>query len=419
MDTAGLFERLGLALAIGLLVGLERGWRERDAAEGSRTAGIRTFALIGLLGGIWGAVTPTFGPWPLAAAGLAFAGAFTLFQWREASARGEFSVTGTIAGFVVFALGAFAVLGNPTVAAGVGVATVGLLAARSPLHEFLKHLTWPELRSAILLLVMTFVALPLLPDRTIDPWDAFNPHELWLLTVLIAVISFAGYVAVRLIGEKRGLLLASIAGAIVSSTTVTLNNSRLAAQSDGALHGLLSLGIVIAWLTSLLRMTAIAVSLNSLMAQPLTLPVLAAASVLGAGAILFSIRSTKEQDGGAHMFQNPLDLKFVLGLGALIAVIVVAAKIASDRFGQAGLLTVAGITGFADVDPVTLSTARLAGVSVTPQNAAQAILLAAAANVLTKVVATWLGGWRFALPLTIAGVLTIGAGATALFFFGT
>ena len=181
----------------------------------------------------------------------------------------------------------------------------------------------------------------------------------------------------------------------------------------------MSLCIVIAWLTSLLRMTAIAVSLNSLMAQPLTLPVLAAASVLGAGAILFSIRSTKEQDGGAHMFQNPLDLKFVLGLGALIAVIVVAAKIASDRFGQAGLLTVAGITGFADVDPVTLSTARLAGVSVTPQNAAQAILLAAAANVLTKVVATWLGGWRFALPLTVAGVLTIGAGATALFFFGT
>jgi len=90
---------------------------------------------------------PALGPVPLAVAGLAFAAAFTLFQWREVSARGEFSVTATIAGFVVFALGAFAVLGNRTVAAGVGVVTVGLLAARGPLHQFLKRLTWPELRS--------------------------------------------------------------------------------------------------------------------------------------------------------------------------------------------------------------------------------------------------------------------------------
>src|SRR5262245_64504470 len=105
MDTAELFQRLALAMAIGLLVGLERGWRERDAKSGSRTAGIRTFTLIGLLGGIWGAMTPSLGPVPLAAAALGFAIAFTLFEWREAVAKDDFSITSTIAGFIVFALG--------------------------------------------------------------------------------------------------------------------------------------------------------------------------------------------------------------------------------------------------------------------------------------------------------------------------
>lgn len=418
MDTVELFQRLGLALAIGLLVGLERGWRERDASDGSRTAGIRTFALIGLLGGLWAVMSPILGPLPLAASGLAFAVAFTLFEWREVTARGEFSVTSTIAGFVVFALGALAVLGNQTVAAGVGVVTVGLLAARGPLHEFLKRLTWPELRSVTLLLVMTFVALPILPDRPLDPWGAFNPHDLWLLTVLIAVISFAGYVAVRVLGEERGLLLSSIAGAIVSSTTVTLNNARLAKQEGPEKHAILSLAIVIAWLTSLVRMTAIAVAINVLLLRPLAGPILTAALILAIAALYFQIRSGQEKNGAPLAFQNPLDLKFVLSLGALISVVVVVAKIANDTYGQSGLLGLAAISGFADVDPVTLSAARLAGVSVTPENAAQAILLAAAANMVTKMAATFLGGWRFALPLVAAGVLAIIAGAAAMILLG-
>src|SRR5690348_9673379 len=99
MDTFELFQRLALALAIGLLVGVERGWRERDEGEGTRTAGIRTFGLIGMLGGIWGAMTQALGPVPLAAAGLALAGALILFEWREAVARDTYSVTSTIVGF--------------------------------------------------------------------------------------------------------------------------------------------------------------------------------------------------------------------------------------------------------------------------------------------------------------------------------
>jgi uncharacterized membrane protein (DUF4010 family) len=415
METAELFERLGLALAIGLLIGLERGWRERDARSGSRTAGIRTFTLIGLLGGVWGAMTPALGPIPLAVAALGFAAAFTLFQWREAEAKGAFSVTSTITGFIVFALGAYAVLGDELVAAAAGVAVVTLLAARTPMHHFLQKLTWVELRSAILLLGMTFVLLPVLPNRTVDPWDAFNPYELWLITVVLATLSFAGYASIRVLGERRGLLVSSVAGSFVSSTTVTVTNARLAAHSEGEKIPLLVLTICVAWITSISRMTAIAVGINGALFQPLLPSVLAADVVLGLAAVYFYLRAERDHAGAEQSFGNPLDLKFVLSLGALIGLIVVLAKVASETFGQAGLLTVAGVSGFADVDPVTVSSARLAGASITPRQAAEAILLAAGANLVTKMAATWIGGPRLAIPATAAGILALLAGAAVLF----
>jgi uncharacterized membrane protein (DUF4010 family) len=415
METSELLQRLSLALAIGLLIGLERGWRERDARSGSRTAGFRTFTLIGLLGGIWGAMTPLLGPIPLAAAAFGFALAFALFQWRELEAKGEFSITSTIAGYIVFGLGAYAVLGDQVIAAALGIATLALLAARAPLHRFLRTLTWPELRSAILLLGMTFIVLPFLPDRTLDPWDAFNPYQLWLITVVLAAISFAGYVAVRILGERWGLLVSSMAGSFVSSTTVTIANARVAAQSKPEKLPFLQLTICIAWITSLLRMAALGIGINQSLIGPLAAPVAAACAALGLAALYFYLRSAPDHARAEQTFRNPLDLQFVLSLGAVIAVIAVVAKIASESLGQAGLLAVAGLSGFADVDPVTVSSARLAGASISPEEAAQAILLAAGANLVTKMSATWIGGRRFSAPVTAAGVLAMLAGAAGLF----
>jgi uncharacterized membrane protein (DUF4010 family) len=417
MDTIELLQRLGLALAIGLLIGLERGWRERDARSGSRTAGIRTFTLIGALGGLWGAMVPVLGPIPLAAAALGFALTFAFFQWCEMQAKGEFSVTSTIAGFVAFALGVYAVLGDQVVAAALGIATMALLAARTSMHRFLKTLTWPELRSAILLLGMTFVVLPFLPDRTLDPWDAFNPYQLWLITVVLAAIGFAGYVAVRILGERPGLLVSTVAGSFVSSTTVTVTNARVAAQSNPEKLPFLALTICIAWITSISRMTALAIGINSALLEPLLAPVVAAIAALALAALYFYWRSGPDHAGAEPSFTNPLDLKFVLSLGALIAVVAVAAKVASESLGQAGLLAVAGLSGFADVDPVTVSSARLAGTSITPAQAAQAILLAAGANLVTKMSAVWIGGSQFASPVTAAGILAMLAAGAGLFLY--
>jgi uncharacterized membrane protein (DUF4010 family) len=259
--------------------------------------------------------------------------------------------------------------------------------------------------------------LPFLPNRTLDPWDAFNPYQLWLITVVLAAISFAGYAAVRVLGERWGLLLASVAGSFVSSTTVTVTNARLAAQSKAEKLPFLALTVCIAWMTSLFRMTALAIGVNGVLLEPLLPPIVAAVVVLGIAALYFYWRSAPDRVGAKASFNNPLDLKFVLSLGALIAVIAVAAKVASESLGQAGLLAVAGLSGFADVDPVTVSSARLAGTTISPAQAAQAILLAAGANLVTKISAAWIGGSRFAAPVTAAGILAMLTAAAAHFLY--
>lgn len=161
-----LLARLGLALAIGLLIGLERGWRERDAPDRSRTAGIRTNGIRGLLGGIFAALAQAFDAVSVLIAGfLGFAAVFAFYKAREAAHDEDFSVTGVVAGLVVFALGALAVAGDYQAAAGAGAALAAILASREALHGLLKRLTWIELRSAFTLSVMTAMILPLLPDR--------------------------------------------------------------------------------------------------------------------------------------------------------------------------------------------------------------------------------------------------------------
>ncbi|MBN9278592.1 MAG: MgtC/SapB family protein, partial [Hyphomicrobium sp.] len=225
-----LIAKLGLALAIGLLVGLERGWRERDAPDGARTAGIRTYAITGLLGGLFAALARSLEAPSLLIAGLlAFTAVFAWYKSREAIHDADFSVTGVVAGIGVFVLGALAVVGDQRAAAASGTALAVLLASRDLLHGLLRRISWLELRASLVLAVMTSIVLPVLPSQAIDPWGGFNPRQVWIFAVLTAAISFLGYIAVRVLGTTRGALLGGLAGAVVSSTAVTLALARTAA----------------------------------------------------------------------------------------------------------------------------------------------------------------------------------------------
>jgi uncharacterized membrane protein (DUF4010 family) len=416
MDSISILQRLTLALSIGLLIGIERGWQERAGKDGSRAAGVRTYALIGLLGGVCAALETLAGDALLAASFVALTAGLAVFEWREASAAGSASATGLIAGLVTFALGAYAEMGSMAAAAAAGIGTTIVLAERQVLHDFVARLSWRELRAALLLLAMTFVLLPVLPDRTVDPWQALNPRQLWLMMVVIAAISYVGYIGVRLAGERVGLIFAAAAGGLVSSTAVTLAYARLSkSHPQSALA--LGAGITAAWIISLLRMSVIAIALAPSLLWPLAKTMGPPAAVLALFAAAAYWRSGRSDEQSPLKLNDPFELGEVLKFGLLLAGVGLASKLLGPS-GRLGLMPLAALSGTVDVDPITLSAARMAGTAITTAASAQLILVAAAANLGCKsVVALVMGSRNLGLNMLSAGAAAAAA-AAAVFVFG-
>lgn len=418
MAETEILTRLGLALAIGFLIGVERGWREREEREGGRAAGLRTFALIGLSGGIWGLLAREIGALPMGLAFLAFAAGATVFRWRETQREGTAGMTTLVAMLLVFALGALAVLGDMVAAAAAGVAAAALLAAKEWLHAWLRVLTFAELRAALILLAMTFVALPVLPDRGFGPYEALNPYQLWLMTIVIAGVSFIGYVATKVAGQRTGALIAGTAGGLVSSTATTLDFARRTRATPGLWRSHLA-GALAASTVMFVRVIVV-VGLFGAALLPRVGPALGlAAAISAAGALALSFRASHAPDpsGDGAVVQNPFELRFVLGFAALLAVILLVTRIISEQSSGAGNVVVAAIAGLADVDAITLSMTRLAdGPDATV--AAIAILVAAAVNSATKVaMAVTVGGGRFGLGYAAVSAAALAAGAAAAWIF--
>lgn len=412
MTDPDLFSRLGAALAIGLLVGLDRGWQSREEGESHRrAAGLRTFALTGLGGGVAAALAHVAGPVVLGFAFIGFAGVLVAFRLLQATAEQDFSATTLIAALVTFLLGAYAVLGDIAVAVAGGVAVTLLLALREPLHRWVRSLTWEEIRAGLTLLAMSFLLLPLLPDRPIDPWGTLNPYRIWMVAILIAAISFGGYLAIRILGERLGVLAAALAGGLASSTATTLTFARLARVHPGSAR-LLSAGILIAGAVMVVRVGVVASLLNAALLPALTGPIVAAAAVLALAAFLLMLGNTAREQPDLAL-SSPLDLGTALRMAALIAVILLATTLARDHVGSGGVLVVASVSGIADVDAITISMARLARDPAELMLALQAIGLAVAVNTLAKVaMAGWIGGVRVflltgsgSLAALVAGVL--------------
>lgn len=414
-----MFQRLAMALGIGFLVGVERGWKHRDAPDGTRAAGLRTHAVIGLTGGVTGALLPMVGQIGFAALTLLVGAAFVTFKLRESQKDNDLSVTGTIAGLLVFALGAYAMMGDLRIAAATGVTLVGLLAFKEALHGWLESLTWKELRSALLILGATFIALPLLHDRTIDVWNAINPRELWLLTILVAGASFAGYVAVRVLGSDVGVLAGAAAGALVSSTVVTAELGRRVKTGEthamvGGAAAAIAAAISVGRVLGLLAITAPAV-------VPEAGPSLLAAVIVFAGAAFVMRYFDRENDGAdsAKKLTSPLDLVSVFKFAAFLSAVIIIGRIISDAYGQAGLLPFAATAGLADVDAVTLAASSLVRGGLEPAVGAHAVMIAVLMNTLAKgAIAFFTGGWRYA-ALYFAAALAATIAAAAVWFLVT
>jgi uncharacterized membrane protein (DUF4010 family) len=415
MDIQELLSRFAVALGVGLLVGIERGWRSRDDAPGSRTAGIRTFAISGLLGGIVGAL----GLAAAAGGGLivglgfaAYAGVFGWFSFAENRADGTFSVTTAVAGMATFALGAYALMGDMRVAAAAGVVTAGLLAGRENLHGWVARITWPELRSGLALLAMTFVALPLVPNEELAA--GINPREIWLIAIVLAGVSFLGYVAVKYTGAEHGIVISAAAGGLVSSTAVTVSNARRAAQGEGAPH-LLAAGVSLATAISFLRVLAIAAALQPDLLVALAPPLLLATAITAGSAVISAYWRGGARSDHPVEFRNPFGLLSVIGFAVLLGAVIAVGNLLGRHTGATGAILGALAMGLADVDAVTVAMARLAPEPLGVHGAALAILAAVTSNTLIKLVmAVAIGGGAFAREVVIVFVAALAAAGAAL-----
>lgn len=356
-------ETLGLiiALAIGMLIGLERGWRDRTLPEGGRAAGFRTFTLIGLLGGILGSLPESIRGWALSI-GLLVLGAFMSIVYWRGSLSGNQSITTAVALLLTYALGAYAVLDDQLMALGLAVIVTLLLSLKQTLHGWLRKIRQEELTAGIQLLVLTLVILPSLPDRGMGPFQAINPYQLWWAVILIATLSMAGHIAMRAFGMHRGILWTGLLGGLASSTATTMALAGKAKQNPDIVRPV-SAGVLSATAIMCVRLLVILWVLEKTLFLQLLPTLLISALVLITPFIWQilhtpSTLTTKTQvDRLARI--SPYSLRTALGFGLFLAVISVMVPAAQQWFGSEGVYVIATLSGLADVDAITISLSLL------------------------------------------------------------
>ncbi|HNN15535.1 MAG TPA: MgtC/SapB family protein [Accumulibacter sp.] len=381
------------ALAVGLVIGLERGWHDRELPEGGRVAGLRTFALTGLLGGVLGHLQPDFGAWPLLGALLGLALLLTVSYARNAKLSGNLSATTPVAMLLTLVLGAFAAHGNITLALSAAVIGAVLLDLKPTLHGWLRLIDHRELAASLQLLVLSMVILPYLPNTGLGPYAALNPYQLWWAVILIAGLSLTGHFAMRITGAQRGVLWTGILGGLASSTATTLALARYAREQP-SLAGAAVAGTLASCGVMFFRMVVLLGVI-----QPTLLSTYGSALVVtGVVLLCMALWQWRKMDRtvvgeGTVGAMAPFDLGTALGFGVLLAVMSVLVPAAKHWLDTSGLYLLSAVSGLADVDAILISLARLHGAGgLSTVATVTALGLATLANMVTKVGIAWTTG---------------------------
>jgi uncharacterized membrane protein (DUF4010 family) len=381
------FETLGIALALGLLVGLQRQRAEKPLA------GIRTFPLITLFGTICAMLAQHFTPLMVPLGLLAIVVLVAIENLRRpAQAEKNSGVTTEAAILVMFAVGAYLVHGERAVALAVTGSLVLLLYAKQPMHRFVRQMGEGDITAIVQFVIISLIILPLLPRRTYGPYAVLNPFEIWLMVVLIVALNLLGYIAWKLLSARSGTLISGVLGGLVSSTATTVSYSRQAA-GGGVQTALAALVIMLA---STVVFARILFEIGVVAAQrwaDLSGPVIALLiiNILISALAYLRIRSQPAQ---TPVLDNPAELKPALLFGLLYALVIFAVAAVKDLFGERALYVVAILSGLTDVDAITLSTAQLVNSDrITSATGWRLILCAALANLGFKLgIGAVLGG---------------------------
>ena len=399
---------LGIALAIGFIIGLEREWAE------NKPVGVRSFALIGAFGGVSALMLSETGGWPIAA-GLLVLGMIVVMHLRNRQLEG---ITTLVAAFVVYLLGAAAVAGYWLPAIVLGGAITVLLHWKKPLHRWVDKLGERDFEIIVRFVLIALVILPVLPNKNFGPYDVFNPFTAWLLVVLIVAINLVGFITFRLVGTRAGGWLAGLVGGLVSSTATTISYAGMSKRRRD-LAPVAALVILVASAVVYGRMLLELAVVAPGLVQTMLWPAIVFSLVLtGLSFVAFStIRSASETELPER--ENPARMRQALAFAGLYVVILFAVAAARERIGDEAVYAVAFVSGLTDVDALTLSVAQLySGGEAAGFDAWRVIFLATLSNLLFKIgAASFLGSPELRKWMLGTGAIALTAGIALLFLW--
>jgi uncharacterized membrane protein (DUF4010 family) len=382
-DTLHLALRFAAALGLGVLVGLER---ERTKPATGGVAGVRTFGLISLAGGVAAYIGyPLDEPW-LALAVFAAIAAIVVVSYAVSAWRGDTGTTTEVSALLAFLLGFLCVRDEVPLAAGLAVASAAVLALKEWLHRLAQRIEPEDVEATLKFAIVTLIVLPLVPDRSFGPppFDVVSPYRVWLMVVLISGLNFASYLLVKVLGPEHGVGLTGLLGGLVSSTAVTLGFSQRSRVHPSQASAL-ALGVLVAWSVMFVRIVVLVALVDRPLAAGLAPGMLAMAVPGLALCALLLRRRARGERASVAAGANPFDLSQAIRFGLLFGVVTFVARAAQIGLGEPGLYLAGALAGLTDVDAISLSMAGLASREPAMlDTAARTIVIAAIANTLVK-----------------------------------
>ncbi len=402
-------QSLAIVLVLGFAIGMQRSLTYRRTQERS-FAGSRTFALIALSGFLAAWLDGTYhGVIVAVTSGIVLL--LGLAYYLKVRENRHWGMTTQIAALVTYLLGILAFRGEIVWTVFIGVLVIILLEIKPRLQALERHIGPTDVNAVILLLAMSFVILPILPDRMVDPWHLFNPYKTWMMAVIIAAISFVGYVAIKILGQKHGVFLTGAAGGLISSTAVTISLSKMFQKQTHLLNNYAG-GIAVACTFMYLRVLFEAFVIHPELAWRLGPAYLLAAGsgLLYSGWFYRHAEAAEIDLENAAISKNPLQLSEAIKFGLLFGIIYGAVALVQGRYGNPGVYLVAFFSGLTDVDAITLSLSELAKDGKLVEMAAMnGIVIASVTNSVVKLgIVYWLGGVKLGWRLTPFFLVTLG-----------
>ena len=405
-----LAQHLAVAAVAGLAIGTEREWSGHASGPDARFGGVRTFLLLGLLGGIAGWFGAE-GMQLIALALLLGGGALTVVAYVAAVRRTPGSIDGTteVAALLVLAIGATAGRGEMAIASGLATVIVFALAEKTRIHSLLSRIDRLELRAAVQFAALALVILPLLPDGPFGPWGGIRPRGLWTIVVIFSGINFLSYLARRSVGAARGYGISGLIGGVISSTAVTLNFAR-ASRGEASLGRSLAIGVVGACTVLLPRITIVSVVLNPLVGRALLLYLLPG-FVVGAIIVVIALRQPASAGPSGEQEGNPLRLGSAIQMAVIFQVALTASTLAAQYWSTRGVISSAVVLGLTDMDALTVSMNHLGSSPDMVALAAKAIAIGVLTNTVFKATVAAVVGRGSFRWLALAGLGALAAAA--------